>query len=169
MRLWFHSPNSRSNNFCALWNHLDLLCQQKCKDWTKSQLLILCDHWHRLNVLRIGYFGKTALYRLLKKSRTCTTPEIVQSLFYINIRRYFHPEIDKVNLQVHLVTLVSALSLEEVGICAMAFFKTKTRIVSYSLMEMMIRKFITGAETVNFFSLTCLLKVGFINSNLVSN
>lgn len=161
MRLWSHSPNSRANNFCTLWNHLDNLCQQSCKDWNRSQLLIMCDHWYRLNVFRIGHFGKQALYRILKKMKACSSHEIVQSLFYINIRRFF-PDVNKVQLQVHLVTIVSALSVEEVGICAMGFFKTKSRIVSFSLMEMMIRKFITGAETANFLSITCLMKVSDI-------
>jgi hypothetical protein len=158
MRLWYHSPNSRANNFCALWTHLDKLCQERCKDWDKGQLLIMCDHWYRLNVFRIGYFGKQALHRILKKVKGCTTPEVVQSLFYVNVRRFF-PDVNTVHMQVHLVTLVSALTVEEVGICAMAFFKTKSRIVSFSLMEMMIRKFITGAETANFLSITCLMKV----------
>ncbi|XP_059480537.1 FAST kinase domain-containing protein 5, mitochondrial [Neocloeon triangulifer] len=157
LNIWPRTPTVKSENFHRLWMELDKACQSKFSEFDHSQLLILLDHWYHVDLLRLCHFGEMANRKLLKRVTHRSHAQIIQSLFYVNARRYF-PIKEVVGLQVYLEKKISALSIEEVGICAMAFFKSQKRIVSFNLMEMMIRKLITNAESAHNITITCIAK-----------
>jgi hypothetical protein len=63
--------------------------------------------------------------------------------------------------QVSLEQCVDRLSVDELGVCAMGFFKTQKKVYTPRVLEAMIAKATAGANTIHPVILAAILKVRF--------
>lgn len=66
------------------------------------------------------------------------------------------------NLEYQLETCIEDLSIEEIGVAVMGFFKTQNVIHSEKVMNHIINKTINEIKSVPEITLACILKVSFM-------
>lgn len=73
--------------------------------------------------------------------------------------RKWHPGVNHFELENVLATMIYELSIEEVSIVALGFFKTNKKITNHNLLNALIMKLESRVDTLDSVSLTALLKV----------
>lgn len=147
-----------SHNFHDIWSALDDMCCQRHNQWTRDKLLLIADQWYLLGLFRYTDYMKNFSTRIMKKVKHLTPAELVHTLFLINVTRR---TIDMFELECRLEKCIDELSVDELGIVSMSFFKTKTPIKGTFIIGQMIDKLLYETTTVNEITLSAILKVSF--------
>lgn len=146
-----------AHNFHDIWSALDDICLIRMHEWPVKKRYYFADLWYRLNLARICAYnfeftdkliGYAARQRLSKE-------EIVHTFFYLNICR--RRKID-FELEYALEKVVDELSADEMGIVAMGYFKTETKIKLLPIVDAMCRKIIAEHDTMHEITLAAILK-----------
>lgn len=80
-------------------------------------------------------------------------------MFLVNTNRKWHPSVNMLDVESVLMFYMYDLTVEEVGVLALAFFKTRTRVLNVNLVELMYKKLENRVDDVDQFTLTAYLKV----------
>uniref|UniRef100_A0A1A9WNF9 RAP domain-containing protein n=1 Tax=Glossina brevipalpis TaxID=37001 RepID=A0A1A9WNF9_9MUSC len=148
---------TRADNFIELWNVLDMECCQRIKDWDTNQLLLVCDAWYKLDMARICDFVKNALEKLGRKVRKMTPSQLVQTMFLCNVtRRSLYEMMD---FQINLARYAHGMSLDELGVMSMGFFKTQSAIQNPELLDHLYERLINELDTAKDITMVAILKV----------
>lgn len=151
------SPAATTRNFIECWNALDDNCVDRLKDWSFEQALYVCDLWYQLKLAKINTFNWNAIRKIGRKIRKLTPHQLVQAMFYCNLLR--EPMIEVYEFEHNLMKCIDQLSLNEIGVMSMGFFKTQTSIKSHDLLEIIFARLRTEIETVPDITCVNILKV----------
>lgn len=159
LRKWCPREKASSRNFAELWNAVDKQCSLRMEKWDRNKLLFVADHWYLLHLGRISEFMWHCTVRLSRKPERLTASQLVQCMFYINIRRKFPPHISVYDFEYSLQNCLDQLTLDDLGILAMGFFKSEKPIRSQTLLTELMRRIIDSVDTIHEITLAALLKV----------
>ncbi|EDW08055.2 FAST kinase domain-containing protein 5, mitochondrial [Drosophila mojavensis] len=151
-------------NYMELWNILDIECCRRIERWPTAQLLLVSDAWYQLGLARIGEFVWLALRRLGRKVRKMPPEQLVQSMFLCNLLR--RPVFEMFDFEVNLEQCVQQMTLKELGVMAMGFFKTQTPIRSPQLLQQLYTRLLAQLDNVEDITLVSMLKVLRYSSKL---
>uniref|UniRef100_A0A0K8TZK4 FAST kinase domain-containing protein 5 n=1 Tax=Bactrocera latifrons TaxID=174628 RepID=A0A0K8TZK4_BACLA len=160
LRLLSQLPTEKSvrePNYMQLWNNLDVECCRRIEHWSSDELLLVCDAWYSLNLARVCEFAWEALRKLGRKVRRMQPEQLVQAMFYCNVLR--RPVFEMFDFEVNLVRFVDSMSLQELGVMSMGFFKTQTPIRNPELLDHLYKCLIAEIETVDDITMVSILKV----------
>lgn len=159
------SPDStKTNNYMELWNTLDIECCRRIERWSSSQLLLVSDAWYRLGLARIGEYVWLALKKLGRRVRKMPPEQLVQAMFLCNLLR--RPVFEMFDFELNLARCVDQMTLGELGVMAMGFFKTQTPIRNPELLAQIYQRLGSELDTVEDIPLVALLKVLRYSSKL---
>jgi hypothetical protein len=159
LREWPLKENRHSENYIELWNVVDKQCLLRMKNWDRNKLLFVADHWYLLHLGKKSEFMWHCTMRLSRRPEKLTSFQLVQCMFYINIRRKFPPHISVYDFEYSLQNCLDELTLDDLGILAMGFFKSEKPIRSQTLLTDIMRRIINAVDTIHEITLAALLKV----------
>lgn len=148
-----------SPNFLELWSALDRVCTKHIQRWNVSNLLYIADHWYNLKLSKTGQFTWESMRKISRKITKLTPPQLVQTMFYLNLcRRSIENMID---FEINLERCLDKLSIDEISILCMGFFKTKTPIRDNKLLERIYLRLQNDLKLCSDITLVNILKVRF--------
>ncbi|XP_063231081.1 FAST kinase domain-containing protein 5, mitochondrial [Bacillus rossius redtenbacheri] len=156
---WPETESLKSVNFVDVWSALDKACLSRIKVWNAKTLLYVADIWYSLHLSRISKYVGECIWRLGRKVRHLSPQELVQCMFYMNSSRKFKVPSSMYEFEFYIEQSIEKLSVDELSIIAMGFFKSKTQIRSSRLLSCMMQKTGEKINTVNEVSLCSLMKL----------
>ncbi|KAH8388019.1 hypothetical protein KR093_011010 [Drosophila rubida] len=156
--------STKAANYMELWNTLDIECCRRIESWSSAQLLLVSDAWYQLGLVRIGEFVWLALRKLGRKLRKLPPEQLVQSMFLCNLLR--RPVFEMFDFEQNLAQCVQQLTLPELGVMAMGFFKTQTPIRNPELLQQLFTRLEAQLDSVEDITLVALLKILRYSSKL---
>lgn len=160
LRILAHIPETfglNTRNFVELWSVLDDACVDRILTWDTDTILLVCDHWYLLNLGKVNKFNWQAIKKLGRKLRKLETHQLVQAMFYCNLLR--SPVVEMIDFEMGLAQRIDDMSLDEVAVMCMGFFKTQTSVKSVELIGEIYRRLMKDVETVQDISFVNIIKV----------
>ncbi|GFU15704.1 gamma-glutamylaminecyclotransferase [Nephila pilipes] len=155
--LWKPSPKSFSANFKLIWNTLDNECVLRFKNWDGDRKLLVSDYWFCLRLNRISQYNRSLIFDMLENLNLLSNSQVVQLMFYINLQRKL-PQIQMENLEQRLKTVINSVSIEEIGIVCLGFFKTENRLTDFNTIQLIIDRFCRDLGKINNVTTVSVLK-----------
>ena len=159
LSLWPPTANTTTPNFMLIWNTLDKVLTERISKWNTEMLFLVADHWYALRLSRITKFNPEMVKVLGKKVKQMTPSQIVQYLFYANLSRQLSPFIVLKDLEKQLISSLNHLTIEELGVIAMGFFKTQTFPKNIALLEAILKKTSENLHCISDPALGAILKL----------
>lgn len=88
-----------------------------------------------------------------------TRAQMIQIMFYMSCVRKLHPHISMREYEHYLQKHITHLSIEEIGIFALAFFKTQTSILNDKLLQYTMQRVVEEIHTIPEVTLSAISKV----------
>ncbi|GFR18853.1 FAST kinase domain-containing protein 5, mitochondrial [Trichonephila clavata] len=155
--LWKPSPKSYSTNFKLIWNALDYECVRRLKNWDVDRKLLVSDYWFHLRLNRISQYNRSLIIDMLENLNLLSNNQVVQLMFYINLQRKL-PQILMKNLEEKLRIVINSVSIEEIGIVCLGFFKTENKLTDFNTIQSIINVFCRDLEKTNNVTIVSILK-----------
>lgn len=159
LSLWPPTSATTTPNFVALWNALDQTCTERINRWDMTRMFLVADHWYALKLSRISMYNVRMTKLLGRKVSSMGPTQLVQYLFYANLSRKLEPFIIKKDIEKRITEVLPQISIEEIGVIAMGFFKTQTFLKNEKLVEAIVKKTQENLECVSDASLCAILKL----------
>lgn len=150
------SPSER--NFSAVWHALDIQCMRRLKQWDAKTSLFVADLWFTLKLNRITGYNTAMIRQLSNQIDKLTSQEVVQLLFYITLQRSCNMK-TMVCLEEKLEQHVSTLTVGELAVAALSFFKTQNKIWSETLLRAIFDRLMCELETLDDFAAVSFAKL----------
>lgn len=131
-------PSPKSRNYSELWNAIDHECWERSKYWRFPLLLKVMNAYYRLGINRISNFNRKALLKMSSKIDKLEPQALVEMMFYQCIIR--SQEVPMYTIEARLVEIIRDLTLNEIGIIGLAFFKRESKIYNTKLLDMMYER-----------------------------
>ncbi|KAG8224792.1 hypothetical protein J437_LFUL002237, partial [Ladona fulva] len=128
LSLWPQCKSPKERPYFSMWTALDKECVKRSKEWSVSMCLLVADHWQILNLVRWSEYIRVFFKKVGRKLDKLKHHEFVQLMFYINLSRKLPVSASKFELTYAFENICETLSLEELSIAAMGFFKTQTKL-----------------------------------------
>ncbi|XP_037936787.1 FAST kinase domain-containing protein 5, mitochondrial, partial [Teleopsis dalmanni] len=149
--------STSADNFIDLWNHMDIECCRRIERWDVDEILLVCDAWYTLKLARICEFVEESFRKIGRKVRKMKPEQLVHSMFFCNLLR--KPLDDKLEFEENLLSCADKLTLQELAVMSLGFFKTKTPIRNPDLLSHIYKRLMSELETIDDISLVALLKI----------
>ncbi|XP_049958925.1 FAST kinase domain-containing protein 5, mitochondrial [Schistocerca serialis cubense] len=159
LRLWPMAKSVETPNFAKIWRSVDKECVKRIKTWDLNTVLYVCDHWYKLYLVRKSDFMWFANFKLGKKPTRLLPYQLIQCMFYTNVYRRWHPECIKYEFEYSVEKCFDELSLDEIGVFAMGFFKSQTKIRSHVLISEILARTTNELDNVHDITLAAILKI----------
>jgi hypothetical protein len=88
---------------------------------------------------------------------------MIQALFYISVKRRNSSGIAIREYEYYIQQYITKLSIEEIGIFAIAFFKTKTPILNKKILMYIMQRTVQEVDTIETIPLAAIAKVSLNN------
>ncbi|CAG4940646.1 unnamed protein product [Colias eurytheme] len=147
----------RTRNYVEVWAALDDECVNRLKRWSHDELLSYAALFYMLSVTKASDYCYKCIQRLVYKSNKLTKAQLVQTYFFIGAMR-FSPH-DMHDLELAVQDKLHELSIDELAIISLGFFKSKVPIRSPVLVSNIIDAVIENVSKINEVSLAALLKL----------
>ncbi|KAF8797002.1 Gamma-glutamylaminecyclotransferase like protein [Argiope bruennichi] len=164
--LWKPSPKSYSPNFKMLWNALDFECVQRINNWNLDRKLLVADYWFYLKLNRISQYNRTLISDLLRNLKLLSNSQVVQLMFCINLQRKVSQD-QMGYIEEKLASVLKLITVEEIGIVCLGFFKTENKITDFNTIRLIIDRFNKALAEVNKVTVVAILK--FLKKSLHLN
>lgn len=135
---------------------VDKECLQRLRSWKIDKLLLMCDIFFLLS-LHYSYFMLKAMGKIGSKSKKLTPKNLVQLLFLINVTR--KGLINMYELEVQLEEHLDDLTINELSVVAMGFFKSSNKIRNPHLIRKIINRLIQEITQIDSIALASLVKL----------
>lgn len=153
----YPKPESPTDhNFHDIWSALDDICCARINLWSIQKTLLFTDHWYRIGLAKYVDFTIQAIKKYCRKISKLSAAELVQVLFYINVCRKQWTMFD---FEVRVGECINDLTLDELAIVSMAFFKTESTIKDTFILSQMLKRLLQETSSVHEITLTAILKV----------
>lgn len=146
----------KEHNFHDVWSCLDDMSRERLSNKKTDYLLKLANAWYELDLGRIGQYVFELIDVLCKRSHQLTKDQVVKAFFFINVcRRKPVPfELEQV-----VNKYLKELSIDELGIIALGYFKSKSKIKFEHILLTMMVAIEKECSTVNQITLSSILKI----------
>lgn len=152
--------HTNSKSIVELRESLNNICVLRCADWSTQELLQACDIWYQIPLGRVK-FVQLACESLASQSNHLTPSQLIQTLFYVNWLR--QPCQNMQRFEKSLLQHIDKLTVDELAIAAMGFYKSDTKIQSTTLVRKLYERLLAEElQSVTDISLSCMLKVFFV-------
>lgn len=159
LTLWPPTPSTRTPNFKELWNSLDTQCVTRCQTWKNDQLLHVAHLWALLHLSRISLYNVSMIRKLCSHINELDISEVIQLLFFINLQREAPSRLVMTSIEEKLLTHIDTLTVQELSVAALGFFKTKFKMNNQQLLISIMQKLRSNLEHLDEPSLAALLKL----------
>lgn len=159
LKLWPQEKSIKDNNFYTLWSSLDKECVKRMKMWDKNKALLVSDYWYHLYLSRKTLYIKLCNLKLGRNPSKLLPHQVIHCMFNVNLNRKWHVDVSKFDFEYRVDECMDKLSLDEISIFAMAFFKGETKVRTPLLLSKLFRRTINEINTVHEISLCAILKV----------
>ncbi|RZF38010.1 hypothetical protein LSTR_LSTR006409 [Laodelphax striatellus] len=159
LRFWPETQGTKAPNFKLAIQSLDHACMFRRQEWDTDTALKIIDLWFGLRLMKLSTFVKKVIGRLIEKPNRLSQYKVVQIFFYLNTLRALPAEISLFNMELELDECVDRLSVCEVGIVAIGFFKSQKKIHSNTLLNKMILKLLDNVENADIITTAAILKL----------
>lgn len=146
-----------TKNFVEIWSSLDDACVNRLQTWDIDQIHLVCDHYYILNLGKVNRFNWAANRKIGKRIRKMPPKQLIQSMFYCNLLR--NPTIEMIDFEVNMATSIEKMSIEEISVMCMGFFKTQTTIKNDKLVNEIYRRLICELNRIEDISFVNIIKV----------
>lgn len=161
----FSSHMKNCNFYNNLCGRIDRECMMRFSRLPTEKMLYLCDIMYQITSKHIHgvpsqFYSQYVWYsiRYLGNRPKKLKPEhLVQILFFLNI--YRKPPINMYELEFHLEQCMDELSINELAIVALGFFKTSTKIRNKDFLSRIIQRTIAEIDMVDTVSIAGLIKL----------
>ncbi|XP_055371553.1 uncharacterized protein LOC129605677 [Condylostylus longicornis] len=133
-------------NFMELWLALDEATCARLEKWDLNKVLYVCECWYSFSMARKSEFVWLSLRKFGRKIKKLSKIEMVHSLFFCNLVR--KPLIEMFDYEIAWKKHFNEMTIEEISIMSMGFFKTKTKIRSPELADKIYERLINELENV---------------------
>jgi len=144
-------------NLCTL---IDRECMKRFLKLPIEQTLYLCDIIYQMTCKINHYFSQYMWYSIRNignKPQKLSPQQLVQILFFLNIHR--KPSINMYELEYHLEQCKDELSINELGIAALGFFKTSTKIKSTDFLNYILQRSAAEINKIHSVSIASIIKL----------
>ncbi|CAG9865403.1 unnamed protein product [Phyllotreta striolata] len=144
-----------THNFHDLWSCLDDVCCWKIVSWDIQKCFTVGNLWYQLRLGRLCDFLYVVTDRLVKKADDLSKDELINIYFYFNIMRRRAVDFE---YEYALEKLIKEMSVDEMAVVAMGYFKSRTKIKVDDIQIAMCEALIKNADTVKDISASAILK-----------
>ena len=135
---------------------IDHECMKRFSEWSIDEILLTNDQILKLNLIK-SKFIKHSLHKISKKFNQFTCANLVHFAYLLKLSR--GTNVDFNNLEYFLEKVIDKLSIDEIGIISLTFFRYETSIKRKSLLFKIIHKLEENIENVHNISLAAILKM----------
>lgn len=153
-----------SRNFLEIWSALDDVCVDRIKNWNVEKLLYVADLWYALRLAKTCKYTWEMQKRIDRKLKKLPAHQLVQTMFYVNLCR--KPVLDMFNLEYNFNSSINQMSLGEISVMAMGFFKTETPLRNQLLITEIYKRTMTDINSLHNIGLVNILKILRYSSKL---
>ncbi|XP_046816800.1 uncharacterized protein LOC124423282 [Vespa crabro] len=153
----FHKYLKNTKDFKVLIESLDKYCEKQYKHWPIDKMFLIADTFYCLDMCKYSNFIWKLLRKMNSKLNKLTSKNLVQLMFFVNIKR--KTPLNMYEVEVILEEHLNDFSINELGIIAMGFFKSKTKIRNATFLKAIINRLICEINKVDNISLAALLKL----------
>nr|XP_050850124.1 FAST kinase domain-containing protein 5, mitochondrial isoform X1 [Vespula vulgaris] len=146
-----------TKSFKDLIKLLDRHCEKQYKQWSINKMFLIADTFYCLDVYKNSNFIWKLLRKMNSKLNKLTPKNLVQLMFFVNINR--KTPLNMYEVEVILEEHLNDLSINELGIIAMGFFKSKTKIKNPKLIKAIINRLICEINKADDITISALLKL----------
>ncbi|XP_014240764.1 FAST kinase domain-containing protein 5, mitochondrial isoform X2 [Cimex lectularius] len=156
--LWPFVNSVIERGFHDYWKALDERCMERRTNWDTKKLLYFIDLWYFARLARPSDFVYLAIKKLTNKADKLDAQAVVQVLFYLNTLRTVMTGVSIYDLEHRLLEVFNTLTIEEIGVALMGFFKTKHVLHNHKLMTLIFERLREQASTIPEVTLAAILK-----------
>lgn len=146
------------NNLCV---RIDEECLKRFSKLPKEKILYLCDIIYQMtpktSCRRYSKYIWYSIRNLGNKPHKLSSHHLVQILFFLSI--YRKPPINMYELEFRLEQCMDELSINELAIATLGFFKTSTKIRSKDFLNRIIQRTVEEIDLIDSVSIGNLIKV----------
>lgn len=158
--------SSTSRNFHDIWSCLDDVCCWKMGAWDYEKMFNFAEIWYKLNLGRFSDFLSEVLDKATNKAHQLSKELVLYTFFYLNVARRKSVPFE---FEHSVANVIQQLTLEELTIVAMGYFKTKTKVKEKPILDAMIKAINENCDSINEISLSAMLKVLTITNFRTTN
>ncbi|TGZ49278.1 uncharacterized protein [Temnothorax longispinosus] len=145
----------------SLCGRIDRECIVRFSRLPREKMLYLCDVIYQMVPKVFQQFYSQYIWNSIRqlgnKPHKLSPQQLVQILFFLNI--YRKPPINMYELEFQLERCMEDLSINELAVAALGFFKTSTKIRSNDFLKRIIRRTIDEIDTVETVSIAGIIKL----------
>lgn len=141
-------------SFCE---RVDKECVRRFLQLTINEMLLLCDIMYQIMCYNKSEYIWYSMRKLGNKPQKLTSKQLVQVLFFLNLCR--KTPINMYELEYQLERHINELSINELAVAALGFFKTGTRIRNIIFLELIMKKTIAELDVIDSISIGAIIKL----------
>lgn len=156
----FSSYMGKSSFYYKLCERINRECIKRFLRLPANNILYLCDVVYQMTPQSARHGSEYIWYsvrNLGNKPHKLKSQQLVQILFFLNVCR--KPPINMYEIEYELERCMNELSINELAVAALGFFKTKTKIKSTDFLNRIIRRTIDEINVVNTVSIASIVKL----------
>lgn len=158
LKLLPETESIRSKNFLELWSALDKKCVEMANNWDTNTQLKIADAWYSLNLARQSEYVWLVMKKAGRRIKKLSPSDLVHVMFLCNVTR--KPVLgEMIDFEMNLKEVVDQLTIDEIAVMSMGFFKTKTPLRDTGFVEYLYKRLTSEIQTVEDISLVSLLKI----------
>lgn len=158
MELWhLIGLHNKTGVFKELFSKIDETLLIRLNDFTVDQMLMNCDLIYHLKSFRNSKFLNKVMMKLGTKPKKLSAENYVHYMYLFVVTR--EPAINMYELEYALESIIDEYSANELGIIALAFFKTKTPIRNPALLDKMVNKCICDMDHMGEIAISAIMKI----------
>lgn len=145
------------NFYYSFCERVDKECVKRFLQLKINEMLLLCDVIYQIMRNNKSEYIWYSMRKLGNKPNKLTSKQLVQVLFFLNLCR--KTPINMYELEYHLERYICELSINELAIAALGFFKTGTRIRNTIFLEVIMKKTIAEIDVIDSVSIGAIIKL----------
>lgn len=158
------AQNTYTKNFHELWKELDKECIERSRNWKYPQMLKVCNLWLMLHLCRIGDYTGKVVSKITRRVDRLSKDAFLEVMFYLSICRIKIPLTD---VETKFLEVIDTLTINEIGIVCLAFFKTESSIRDAKLIDKIYDRTIKSIASIEDITLVNILKTIRYSSDLI--
>ncbi|KAL1502129.1 hypothetical protein ABEB36_007321 [Hypothenemus hampei] len=144
-----------SQNYHEVWSCLDDICCWKMVNWDLETLFAIADVWYQLRLAKLGDYIFELLDRLCRRADRISKDDLVRVFFYYNVCRKRPVDFE---FEHALQDKLEEMTVDELAVVALGFFKTRSKIKLAPIIETMIREVTNSTLGIHEITLTAIMK-----------
>ncbi|KAG5684956.1 hypothetical protein PVAND_014162 [Polypedilum vanderplanki] len=152
----FHGTPPGEPKYYEFWSQIDDNCWDRYRTWKWPMLLKVMNVFYKLGINRSSKYCHKALIKLSRKIDLLPPRILVEMMFYQSVIR--HKDVPMFDVEVRLNQVIDDLTVDEIGIVCLSFFKTETKIRDQNILIKIYKRVIEEISEIKEITLVNFLK-----------